>query len=172
MKSERTKRMRFGLVAALPFLTTGCLFANQPVEWTQSGSLDYSAGAKVSVEAQAMISPEELEYMRNDIAGRVSQVLKGDESGPDAYMVNVRITRYEEGSKFARFMLIGLGQMYLFGTVEVTQGYPPTVVRSGNFRKQYRVGGLIGGMASMRDITSKLGMAIAQGLWERPTGGP
>lgn len=172
MNAERTKRMGFGLVAALLLMTTGCLFGNQPVRWTQSGTLDYSAGAKVSVEAQASVDPGELEYMRHDISARVRQVLTGREVSPDAYMVKVVITRYDEGDKFARYMLIGLGQMYLFGTVEVTQGHPPVVVRSGDFRKQYRVGGLFGGMAGPRDITSKLGKAIAEGLMEGPSGRP
>jgi hypothetical protein len=69
-----------------------------------------------------MISPGELEYMRHDITGRVRQVLRGELNAADAYTVDVEITRYDEGSKFAHFMLIGLGQMYVFGTVEAPGG--------------------------------------------------
>ena len=99
------------------------------------------------------------------------QVLRGEVDAADAYTVDVEITRYDEGSKFARFMLIGLGQMYVFGTVEVTRGDPPVVVRTGDFRKQYRVGGIMGAIAGPRDITSKVGEAIAEGLMARPRGG-
>jgi len=171
MRAYRTNPLFLGLVAALALLTTGCLFADQPVVWARSGPLDDSAGAKVSVESRTMISPGELEYMRHDITGRVRQVLRGEVDAADAYTVDVEITRYDEGSKFARFMLIGLGQMYVFGTVEVTRGDPPVVVRTGDFRKQYRVGGIMGAIAGPRDITSKVGEAIAEGLMARPRGG-
>ena len=62
-------------------------------------------------------------------------------------------------------MLIGLGQMYLYGNVEIKNGSPPVIIRSGSFKKNYCVGGLVGGLATMqKDMLPKVGLAIADAI--------
>ena len=64
-------------------------------------------------------------------------------------------------SPYARFDRLGATNITLLGEL-----------RNGDFEKQYRVGGIFGAIAGPRDITSKLGEAIAEGLMEGAPGGP
>jgi len=157
------KSLQFLLVPALVILT-GCM-ATQPVTWNKSGDMDLTKGGKVAVEASCEIPPADLAYLQTDIQEKVKAVLTGNDNTRDAYKVEVTITKYDKGNAFARFMLIGLGQMYLYGTVEITQGNPPVVIREGEFKKNYCVGGLVGGTASMqKDVLPKVGKAIADAI--------
>jgi hypothetical protein len=109
--------------------------------------------------------PADMAYLQGDIQQKVREVLSGDPDLPDAYKVEVTITKYDKGNAFARFMLIGLGQMYLYGTVEIQQGEPPVVIREGEFKKNYCVGGIMGGSATMqKDVLPKVGKAIADAI--------
>jgi len=155
------------LLAAV-VMVTGC--ATQPVEWKPgAGPIDSGKGAQVTVSAKCEMPNADLDFLQDDITKRVRDVLRGNNTAPDAYQVVVAITRYDKGNAFARFMLIGLGQMYLYGTVEVKQGDPPVVIRSGEFKKNYCVGGLAGGMATMqKTMLPKVGEAIAEGLQNPP----
>jgi len=146
----------------------GCV-AGQPVEWQKAGPLDLAKGARVSVDCECEMPKGDLVYLESDIERNVREVLRGDPDAPDAYDVNVVITRYDEGDAFARFMLIGLGQMYLYGTVEVKHNSPTDVVRKGLFHKNYCLGGLLGCMATMREnVLPKVGPAIAEAIAEEP----
>ena len=145
-------------------LFTGCT-ATQPVVWRTAGDMDLTKGGKVSVTAACEVAPHHIDYLQNDIQQKVKTVLTGSEVDPDAYSLEVKITRYDEGSAFDRFMLIGLGQMYLYGTVQVTHGEPPAVVREGDFKKNYCVGGIVGGMATMeKDVLPTVGGAIVNAI--------
>ena len=145
-------------------LFTGCL-ATQPVTWTKTAPMDLSKGGKVSVTAACDIPASDMSYLQTNIQTKVRDVLAGNPDLPDAYKIEVSITKYDQGNAFARFMLIGLGQMYLDGTVEIKQGEPPVVVRQGDFKKNYCVGGIIGGSATMQQtVLPKVGQAIADAI--------
>ena len=126
---------------------------------------EHGAQVEVAVAPGVDVSPSELEYMRTTIPQRVRNVLKGDPEGRKVYFVKVEITRYDEGSAFLRFLLIGLGQMYMDGTVEVLEG--DKVVRSGSFQKNVRLGGLLGVTAKPRLMTEHLGQAVQTALQEK-----
>jgi hypothetical protein len=125
---------------------------------------------KVAVEASCEMPSADITYLQGDIQQKVREVLSGNPDLPDTYKVEVTITKYDKGNAFARFMLIGLGQMYLYGTVEIKQGEPPVVIRAGEFKKNYCVGGMMGGMASMqKDVLPKVGQAIADAIKKQQT---
>ena len=152
-----------GVLCAASILT-GCM-ATQPVKWTKTAPMDLAKGCKVMVNASCEMPLTDLTFLQTDIQQKVRDVLSGNPDLPDAYKVEVSITKYDKGNAFARFMLIGLGQMYLYGTVEVKQGEPPVVIRQGEFQKNYCVGGIAGGMANMqRDVLPKVGNAIADAI--------
>ena len=110
------------------------------------------------------VPEHELEFMKNDIKSKISDS-EFWSANPSEYTLKVVIDKYDEGNAFARFMLIGLGQMHLNGTVELLVGEPPEVIKSGSFEKNYVVGGIAGGMATMHeDVVSKLGDAIVEAL--------
>ncbi len=152
-----------GLMCVASVLT-GCM-ATQPVKWTKTAPMDMKKGGKVAVTASCEMPPSDLTFLQTDLQQKVREVLSGNPDLPDAYKIEVKITKYDKGNAFARFMLIGLGQMYLYGTVEVKQGEPPVVIREGDFQKNYCVGGIAGGMASMqKDVLPTVGKAIADAI--------
>lgn len=154
-------------VLCLASLFTGCM-ATQPVTWNKNGPMDLSKGGRVVVAAACDVPPSDLAFLQSDVQQQVSKILPGSPDAADAYRVNLKITRYDPGNAFARFMLIGLGQMYLDGSVEVSGGESGAVVREGGFRKNYCVGGMVGGMASMqKDVLPKVGPTIAAALKEQ-----
>lgn len=144
-------------------LCTGC--ATQPVVWQKAGAIDLTKSAKVDVGTACTMPPEEVTFLRAETQDRLNEVLASKDSATAPYKVKVVVTRYDKGNAFARFMLIGLGQMYLYGTVEVTQGEPPVVIREGDLKANYCVGGLVGGMATMRkDVLPNVAKSIATGM--------
>ena len=106
----------------------------------------------------------EKDYIKTNIKIKLAPLFKNDPNS-GVYDLNVTITRYDEGEAFARFVLIGLGQMYLDGDVVLSDSQLQVKVREGSFNKNYCVGGWIGASATMRDdMTSKVGTAIAEAL--------
>jgi hypothetical protein len=159
------------LAAVLAFSSLGCATGDQPVVWTAASPVDFGRGIQVEVASSVPVPPGELSIMQQNIAASLARVFRAPAGGPDDYHVRVTITRYDEGSKAARFFLAGLGQMYLDGTVQVYGGNPPATVRQGIFNKNYAVGGIMGASANMNDdMIAKVGPAIAAGL-RAPAGG-
>ncbi len=145
------------------FIITGC--ATQPMVWQKAGALDMSKGCNVKVSASCKMPQRDIEYLQSDIQREASAVLQGSKDIPDAYNMTVNITKYDKGNAFARFMLIGLGQMYLDGDIEIQQGNPPDLVRQGQFKKNYCVGGIVGGLATMeKDMLPKVSESVSDAL--------
>lgn len=154
------------LIMILIITLIGC--AKQPLIWKNSSEMDLKKGGVVSVKANCEVPPVELSYLGQDIQQKVNSVLIGRQDVTDVYKIEILITKYDEGNAFARFMLIGLGQMHLHGTVEIKQGDPPVVIRTGEFKKRYCVGGFVGGMARMQtDVLPEVGNAIAEAIKEQ-----
>jgi hypothetical protein len=121
------------------------------------------------VDSECKIPIDDLAFLSVSIQTNVNTVLTGDEKAADAYKITVVITEYDKGNAFARFMLIGLGQMDLHGSVTVSETGNAVVVRDGEFKKNYCVGGIMGGSATMRkDVLPQVGIAIAMALKESP----
>lgn len=145
------------------FIMFGCAWGNQPIVWKTCESIDYNKSVKVNVNTLTAMPFYEIEYIKKDIEEKIKTIFINNSEG--IYELNVTITRYDEGNAFARFMLIGLGQMYLYGDVKLIDSESQIVIRDGEFKKNYCIGGLIGGSATMRnDMTSKVGKAIAEAL--------
>jgi hypothetical protein len=161
-----------GAAALFAVSALGCATGDQPVVWQVATPVDFGRGAAVEVVSNVPVPPGELSIMKQNIAVALGRVFRAPPAGgPDDYHVRVTITRYDEGSKAARFFLAGLGQMYLDGSVQVFTGDPPAVVRQGIFNKNYAVGGIMGASANMNDdMIAKVGPAIAAGL-RAPAGG-
>ena len=144
-------------------ILSGCV-ANQPVIWNDSATMTGISISSIEVEAPPSTPTSEIAFIKQDIQNKLasSNFWNEERSG---YTLKVVITKYSKGNAFARFMLIGLGQMHLHGTVELISGNPPKVIQSGTFKKDYVVGGIVGLTATMRnDVTSKLGQAIIESL--------
>ena len=151
----------FVVLLALPGLHC---FANQKVEWLDENRIPGPGDVEVTVMASVPMPEEEIQYLERTILENAQEVLAGD-SG--AYKINVSITEYEEGSAFARCMLIGLGTMHLTARIEVYEVGKDEPLKRGVLDKDYIVGGFVGFAATMRkDITSKVGPDIKEALRE------
>jgi hypothetical protein len=166
----RTKFFGIALAGVFAFII-GCATGNQPLNWTKADAIDFSKQIKVEINTTVPVPEAEVAFIKGDIETKLKTLFTAAEGRKDYYQVKITITRYEEGNAFARFILIGLGQMYLDGTVDVMQGDSAVVVRNGNFNKNFCVGGVAGGMATMHnDMNSKVAESIADAFKTSQTG--
>lgn len=159
----KKKSLLFTLLVAAFFLS-GCA-GNQPVIWSRADAVDFNKGVSVELTSTVKVPEKEMEFIKKDIETKLSKIFTGDNNSKDRNIIRVTITKYEEGNACARFILIGLGQMYLYGDIKVTEGNPPVEIRTGEFMKKYALGGIAGGMATMHnDMNSKVAVSIAEAL--------
>ena len=69
--------------------------------------------------------------------------------GPHAYQVLVHVSRYEKGNAFARFMLAGMGQIHVDGTVSLYQMPEHTLAGQFDLQKTFAWGGVYGASVSV-----------------------
>jgi len=156
-------KLRTICLSVMFIFLTGCV-AMQPVKWKDTRAVNTIKISTLEIETLVDVPEHELEFMRTDIKNRLSHAQFWSEE-PSEYTLKVTIDTYEEGSAFARAILIGLGQMHLNGSVELLAGDPPKVVKSGYFEKNYVAGGIAGATATMhKDVVTKLGSAIIEAL--------
>lgn len=79
------------------------------------------------------------------------------------------ITQYDEGSAFARFMLIGLGQIKLDADVLVVDGGTGQVIGQYQVSKDFAFGGIYGGTTQMKDVEEGFAKSVAQIFQEKKT---
>ena len=134
--------------------------ANQPLVWQDDTVLSRDARVEVTVTAVSEMPASEVEFVRSTVQDAAKLVLFGTEK---QYEINIKITRYDEGTAMLRCMSAGLGSMYLDAVITVSEGIPPAVIKIGILKKNYTAGGILGYAATMRDdITSK----IAEDVYE------
>lgn len=155
------------ILLGVGLLTVNCATGDAKLSWQQADAIDYDGAVSILVEKAGDVTiPEaEWQFMEADIKQKVSAVFKNT-APKKGYTVKIQITQYTEGSAFARFMLAGLGQMHFKASVEVSQVKPgQVVVRKGTLEKDYSMGGIMGGSATMHEsINVKVGAAIAEAV--------
>jgi hypothetical protein len=157
------KIINYVILFGISGLLLGCAWGNQPVVWKKSGPVDYQKKLIVEMAKMTRIPDDEMGFLKNNIELEVGKLFSNADDG--TYSLKVTITRYDDGDAGLRFLLAGLGQMYLYGTVELIDTTAKISVREGEFKKNYSVGGLAGASATMRsDLSSKVGKAIADAL--------
>lgn len=87
-------------------------------------------------------------------------------NGKRSFVLDSRITRYDEGNAFARAMSAGLGQIHIDGDFSLL-----LLSASGNERvaeftlqKTFAWGGLYGGMTRMEDIEATFAGGVAEAI--------
>lgn len=79
-------------------------------------------------------------------------------------LATVNITRYEKGSKFARFMLIGLGQIHIDEDIVLTDYFSKNKLAQYQVTKTYAWGGMIGAMTDIKDVETGFSKAVASSI--------
>jgi hypothetical protein len=83
--------------------------------------------------------------------------------------IKIVLTEYDEGSAFARFMLIGLGQIKLAGDVIFVDGTTGQELGRYKVSKQFAFGGVYGATTRMEDVEEGFAKSVAQILRETKT---
>lgn len=78
-----------------------------------------------------------------------------------ATLMKITITRYDEGSSFARLVLAGLGQIYIEGDVELLDGQTKQEVAGYKVSKDFAFGGIYGGVTTIRDVEKGFARSVA-----------
>lgn len=78
--------------------------------------------------------------------------------------VTIAFTRYDEGSAFARFMLIGLGQIHIDAEVTLEDRALQKVLAKSEVTKTFAWGGIYGGATGIKDVEEGFAEAVAKVL--------
>jgi hypothetical protein len=78
-----------------------------------------------------------------------------------AMLLKIVVTRYDEGNAFARFMLAGLGQIYLEGDVLLLDSETMQQIAAYKVGKDFSFGGLYGGSTTMHDVEKGFARSVA-----------
>ena len=170
-----TKRLRCLLVLAL--FTTGCAGAAASVRPIDAASSrqdlsQYRAlGLRMIKADSATMSSQDLDRILARIVtviqakqpARFSEV-NGPTTGDAASAVldvTVTVTRYDEGSAFARAMLAGLGQIHIDGTVSLRDRARDVPLGEYEVNKTFAWGGVYGASTSIRDVEEGFAQGVA-----------
>ncbi len=167
----RTSRVNgIALVVAISgLLLAGCAttvprpqFAQPVVPGFRITSKDL-VSVNLSASPEVKILPYEEQRMVQEIEQDIQDLQKANRADGNlgAYEVDVHLTRYEKGSKFARFMLAGLGQIHIDGNIEVYSVPQHKLEESFTLQKTFAWGGIYGGATSIRDIEQTFAKGIA-----------
>lgn len=149
--------------------TAGCAgtvpkarFSHEMVTSAHVSSPD-SVKADVNAADDVQILPEEKERLAEKIVSRIDErkVANVNAAAPRNYEVSLRLTRYDKGNAFARFMLAGLGQIHIEGTVSVFQMPEHTLVGEFTLEKTFAWGGAYGASTSIEDIENTFADGVA-----------
>lgn len=98
--------------------------------------------------------------------GRFENISLGD-PGSEDLLLDVKFTIYEEGNRFARFMLAGLGSMQIHANVEIKDAQSGRMIYGGEAGKTFAWGGVYGAVTDMDYLERELAKEIVTGLRNR-----
>lgn len=78
-----------------------------------------------------------------------------------AMRLNIHFTKFDRGNAFARFMLIGLGQIRIEANVDVIDTSGHTVAQY-QVAKDFALGGIAGGVTSVEDVEEGFAKSVAE----------
>lgn len=120
-------------------------------------------GSSVSSSAQARIK----DLVKTEILGCCAQRFESiglDTAGPHDLVLRVKFTVYEEGNRFARFMLAGLGSMQIHAQVEIVDAKSGNLLTSGEAGKTFAWGGVYGASRGIEDLEKDFAKEVVKGL--------
>jgi len=79
-------------------------------------------------------------------------------------LMRITFTRYDDGDATARFMLAGLGQIYIEGDVVLIDGRTMQPVADHKIAKDFSFGGIYGGIATIQDVEMGFARSVAEAI--------
>lgn len=91
-----------------------------------------------------------------------------DPAGAQPLKMNIHFTEFDRGNAFARFMLIGLGQIKIDATVQLEDS-SGKVVASYDVSKDFALGGVAGGTTTVEDVEEGFAKSVASVVAKKTT---
>lgn len=125
----------------------------------QTSSAD---GVVISETAQNRIK----ELIKAEISPNRFKDISVNSIQPESLLLHIKFTQYDEGNKFARFMLAGLGAMKIHSSVEVKDAQSGKIICSGDAGKTFAWGGIVGAMNGIEDVEKDFAKEVSRGFGE------
>jgi hypothetical protein len=109
-----------------------------------------------------------VDYEKQRLAQSIKQIIDAKKmnnavSGPKHnYELEVLLTQYEKGNRFARFMLVGLGQIHIDAHVSVLALPERTKVGGFDFERTFARGGIISGFTTFEPVEEEFAEGVAE----------
>ena len=168
------KILKVGFLAAIGagLLLSGCATTSPGAAFRQAlpkdQRLDANDTVDVKVEAGEGVFIDEYEKQRlaRNILGKIDmqKSQNPDSSGKREYEIAVLLTRYEKGNAFARFMLVGLGQIHIDAKASVFVLPERTKVSEFDIDKTFAWGGIYGGLTAIEDVEHGFAEGVAHAV--------
>jgi hypothetical protein len=142
--------------------------ALEPVQKTTLKITDITDEAAPGVVVPSYDLDRILQRVKAEVSATHPELLnaQGASEGTSATKIKVVITQYDEGNRFARFMLIGLGQIYLDGDVVFLDAASGQEIARYKVSKNFAFGGMYGGITGMEDVEKGFAKSVAAILSE------
>ncbi len=85
---------------------------------------------------------------------------------PEVLLLHIKFTKYDEGNRFARAMLAGLGSMKIYSSVEVKDAQSGNIICSGEAGTTFAWGGIYGAMTGIEDVEKDFAKEVSRGFGE------
>ena len=89
-----------------------------------------------------------------------------DATQPHDLVLKIKFTVYDEGNRFARFMLAGLGSMQIHAQVEILDPKSGNLLSAGEAGKTFAWGGIYGASVGIEDLEKDFVKEVVKGLRE------
>jgi hypothetical protein len=122
-------------------------------------------GAAAPAAAQVRIKNFVTKELVDCCVQRFSRITM-DSNEPHDLVLNLKLTVYDEGNRFARFRLAGLGSMQIHAQVEVIEGESARVLTAGEAGKTFAWGGIYGAATGIEDIEKDFAKEVVKGFRE------
>ena len=94
------------------------------------------------------------------------QDISVNSGGKEDLIVKIRFTKYDEGNRFARLMLAGLGSMNIEADVEIIDGKSGNCICKGQAGKTFAWGGVYGTATGIEDLEKDFAQEVGKGIGE------
>ncbi len=123
-------------------------------------------GVAISDLAQSRIK----DRIKAEISGKCCpgrfESISTDRARPEDLLLTIRFTAYDEGNRFARLMLAGLGAMKINAEIEVKDGRSGHAICRGEAGKSFAWGGVAGAMTGIEDVEKDFASEVSRGVGE------
>jgi hypothetical protein len=120
-------------------------------------SADAASGVEMSEADLGLISQK----VRADISAEAPGVLAEGPDAASAMKMKLHFTKFDRGNAFARFMLIGLGQIRIEADVDILNNSGVQIAQY-KVSKDFALGGVAGGTTTVEDVEEGFAKSVAE----------